>query len=299
MLLTVLTPSYNRAHTLLPLFRSLWDQKVEFEWLVVDDGSTDETARLIAEFQEKSTFPLRYLRSAENRGKHVALNRGVEHSRGELLAIVDSDDVLLPGALDQLCAVWDGIPRVDRLRYAGVAGNTRAATGLVHIGFPPGVEHLDLTWRDIYFRWGMEAELLRLYPTELHRRHPFPEPPGQRFVTESLVWRAMGHELLTRVIRDISLAKGPVQGESLSVKPFGPMAAGRLPAYLADLNEDLEFWLRGRLRILKSAVQYARAGLHCRVPAVTQFRRLSTVRAKVLFLCALPAATLFYMADRK
>lgn len=88
---TVFTPTYNRAHTLLRVFSSLQAQTFQdFEWLIVDDGSTDGTEELIKHWGSESHFPVRYFKQ-ENRGKHVAFNRGVREATGQFFLPLDSD----------------------------------------------------------------------------------------------------------------------------------------------------------------------------------------------------------------
>ena len=92
MMITVLTPTFNRGGRLQSLWDSLQKQTVkDFEWLVVDDGSTDGTKDLITQLQEKSDFPIRYIYKS-NAGKHTALNVGIQTICSELTFIVDSDD---------------------------------------------------------------------------------------------------------------------------------------------------------------------------------------------------------------
>ena len=99
---TVFTPTYNRAETLPELFNSLMKQNCSnFEWLIVNDGSTDNTIKIINEFIKEATFPIRIINTS-NGGKHRAINKGVKIAKGEWFAIVDSDDFLLPNAIERI-----------------------------------------------------------------------------------------------------------------------------------------------------------------------------------------------------
>jgi glycosyltransferase involved in cell wall biosynthesis len=92
--LTVFTPSYNRAHTLLRLYESLKQQSNHnFEWLIVDDGSSDDTKSLVESFINEQTLSIRYIKQ-ENMGKQAAWNNAVLNAKGELFCGVDSDDAL-------------------------------------------------------------------------------------------------------------------------------------------------------------------------------------------------------------
>ena len=103
MTITILTPTYNREGTLRKLFESLQKQtSKDFEWIVIDDGSKDNTEALVKEFIDKAEgYPVTYLKQ-ENSGKHVALNNGIGKAQGELIFIVDSDDWLSDNAVETI-----------------------------------------------------------------------------------------------------------------------------------------------------------------------------------------------------
>lgn len=99
---TVFTPVYNRARYLGLLYESLIEQHFHnFEWIIVDDGSTDGTREIVARFVDEGRVRIRY-HYQENAGKHVAVNRGVQLAKGELFFIVDSDDTLTAHALSTI-----------------------------------------------------------------------------------------------------------------------------------------------------------------------------------------------------
>ncbi|WGV12258.1 glycosyltransferase family A protein [Psychrobacter maritimus] len=94
-MITILTPTYNRAHTLPKLYQSLIEQtNYSFEWLIIDDGSNDDTEALIKTYQVESNFSIRYYKK-NNGGKCSAINTGVIHAHYEWIFIMDSDDSLL------------------------------------------------------------------------------------------------------------------------------------------------------------------------------------------------------------
>ncbi len=112
-LFTVFTPTYNRAHTLHRVFGSLCAQTLrDFEWLVVDDGSTDDTAALIAGWATAADFPIRYFRQ-DHSGKHIAHNLAVREARGQFFMSLNSDDACVPQALERIAYHWTTIPARD------------------------------------------------------------------------------------------------------------------------------------------------------------------------------------------
>lgn len=119
-MITVFTPAYNRGYVLERLFDSLQKQTCkEFEWLVIDDGSTDETKDLLSSFAQRANFPMRYRRQ-KNSGKHVAINRGAQLAKGEWFFIVDSDDWLPSDSIEVNSRYIEQI--ADDPAFAGVSG---------------------------------------------------------------------------------------------------------------------------------------------------------------------------------
>ncbi len=117
---TVFTPTYNRAHTLPKVYASLQAQTFrDFEWLIVDDGSIDNTSEMVtAWLAEETTLALRY-RYQPNGHKKIAINHGVREARGALFLILDSDDEIPPNALQILHDAWLSIPDDERTGFAG------------------------------------------------------------------------------------------------------------------------------------------------------------------------------------
>lgn len=185
--ITVFTPAYNRGYIIEKLYHSLQRQTYrDFEWLVVDDGSQDDTGeRFQRMMADENDFPIRYIRQ-ENGGKHRAINAGVKEARGELFLIVDSDDYLTDDALEVLDKVEKSIPAEEKASFGGVCGLKVYDTNRV-IGTTFEGDTLDITMlqRSAYGITGDKAEA---FYTQIMRRYPFPEFPGEKFLTECVVW---------------------------------------------------------------------------------------------------------------
>ena len=195
--ITVFTPTYNRAYIIETLYRSLQRQTyTDFEWLVVDDGSADNTEALFATWQQESNpFPIRYFKQ-ENGGKCRAINRGLEMAQGELFFTVDSDDYLTDDALAKV-AFWDAeLP--NKNQYCGFVGNRGTTpTETPNRLFDGG--YLDGTALDRYtLRKGeqglVDGERAYVFYTDVHRKYPYPEFPGEKFLTEAVTWDLMAYE---------------------------------------------------------------------------------------------------------
>ena len=187
---TVFTPTYNRAYILGDLYHSLQRQTcMDFEWLIVDDGSVDDTKALVASWQgEENPFPIRYVYQ-ENGGKCRAINRGLKEADGRLFFTVDSDDYLTDDAIEKVIR-WDGeLPKDGH--FCGYVGNRGITpTQTPNRLFPGG--YLDGTALDRYDQ--VDGERAFVFYTEIHRKYLYPEFPGEKFLTEAVTWDLMAHD---------------------------------------------------------------------------------------------------------
>ena len=187
---TVFTPTYNRAYILGDLYHSLQRQTcMDFEWLIVDDGSADDTEALVASWQaEGNPFPIRYVYQ-ENGGKCRAINRGLKEADGRLFFTVDSDDYLTDDAIEKVIR-WDGeLPKDGH--FCGYVGNRGITpTQTPNRLFPGG--YLDGTALDRYDQ--VDGERAFVFYTEIHRKYLYPEFPGEKFLTEAVTWDLMAHD---------------------------------------------------------------------------------------------------------
>lgn len=189
-MVTIFTPTYNRAHTIARTFESLQNQTdKDFEWIVVDDGSSDNTIELLSQLEKEASFPMR-IQCQENAGKHVAINFGVRIARGELFFIVDSDDWLKPDAIATIKRIVKKLPANEK--YAGVSGVRVTPEGtLVGTSFLSSYVDCTAFERKKYNINGDKAEV---YYTSVLREFPFPSFEGENFLTESVVWYRIAHE---------------------------------------------------------------------------------------------------------
>jgi glycosyltransferase involved in cell wall biosynthesis len=203
---TVFTPTFNRRETLARAYRSLCAQTFrDFEWLVVDDGSTDGTEELFASLVSEADFPIAYARQ-ENAGKHVALNQAARAARGALLATLDSDDEYVPTALERFLWHWDTIPEPGRSGFAGVAGLCVDQAGeVIGTRFPADV--LDSDYLEIRARYGVKGDKAGFATTASVLEFPFPELAGERFVTEALVYNRIARRYRVRFVNEVMMVK--------------------------------------------------------------------------------------------
>lgn len=189
MLVTFLTPTYNRAYILGKLYDSLCIQRdKDFEWLIIDDGSGDETEQLAQQWKGEADFPIRYYKQ-ENGGKHRALNTGIPLAQAPWIFIIDSDDQVTPEAMDFIRRWTQEVE--GRPEFAGVAGVRRTPGGKTVGEYPAGKTYVDAP--DIKRRmYQLEGDKAEVYRTDILRKYPFPEYEGEKFLSECAVWNRIG-----------------------------------------------------------------------------------------------------------
>lgn len=264
--ITILTPTYNRASLLPRLFDSLLRQtNKDFEWIVVDDGSTDDTREVVANLKEKcgGAFPMGYVYKA-NGGKHMAINIGAERARGELLFIADSDDLLTDDALETVANSWHDIS--DDKSFAGIAGlditmDTREVIGS---GLPQ--EHIDCNAIDIRYRHHVTGDMKEVFRTEVLREFPFPEFTGERFCPEQLVWFRMARRYRLRYINKpiyiadyqpdgitAGITRARMRNPSASMLTYAELTECPVP-FLVKVKAAINFWRFWHCRTATSVV---------------------------------------------
>lgn len=190
MKITVFTPTYNRAYVIHNLYRSLQKQSfLDFEWLVIDDGSNDNTEELFAAWiTEKNTFPIRYYKQS-NGGKCLAINRALDLAEGELFFTVDSDDYLTDDALGKVAGWAEELPVNGN--YCGFAGNLGTSPSVTP-NSPIRGDFFDGTALDRYGT--IDGERAMIFFTEVHRHYKYPVFSGENFMTEAVTWNRMAHD---------------------------------------------------------------------------------------------------------
>lgn len=188
MIFTIFTATFNRAHLLPKLFDSLKKQNyVDFEWIVVDDGSTDNTAEVMKNFiSQNNAFTIKYF-PQQNSGKHIAINKGVSEAGGDLFFVLDSDDYIGHDALEILHREWLSIQADPE--FAGLAGNKCNFSGDA-IG-APSYQTLDCSPLDFRYKFNGKGDKCEVIRTSVFKKYPFPNTPGERFCPEALFFNRL------------------------------------------------------------------------------------------------------------
>lgn len=201
-MITVFTPTYNRAYILPKLYESLCAQTDKnFEWLVVDDGSTDETYDLLKKWQVENKIVINVIHR-ENGGKSTAINLGVQNAKGRLFFIVDSDDFLTINAVETI--INNEIKSVGQKTKVPIAGycyrkqnyRTNEIISPTSMTLPETASSLQLA-----FKYKVIGDKAEVFYTDILKKFPFPDLTRNKFIPEALVWYRIanaGYQLILK-----------------------------------------------------------------------------------------------------
>ncbi len=198
--ITVFTPAYNRAHTISRTYNSLVKQSCkDFIWMIVDDGSTDDTANLIREWQSRDNdFEIRYIYK-ENGGMHTAHNVAYSNIDTELNICIDSDDCLADNAIEKILSKWT---EVKHRGYAGIIGLDADFEGnVLGDGFP---ENLAETTLSGYYANGGSGDKKLVYRTDVINKYPeYPVFEGEKYVALAYKYRLIDQDYKLAVLNEV------------------------------------------------------------------------------------------------
>lgn len=189
-MITILTPTYNRAHTLKSLYNSLRKQNINFEWVIIDDGSDDRTKELVNEFQaQNNNFNIKYF-FQKNQGKHVAINLGVQRAEGDWIFIVDSDDYLVDNALEVVNGDIEEYGDTYQLCYRKKLSDNQIVGALLN----------ENTYCTSATNAGkiFKGDLAYVFKRDVLKIFPFPNISIENFVPELYIWNKISdlHKIL-------------------------------------------------------------------------------------------------------
>jgi glycosyltransferase involved in cell wall biosynthesis len=198
-MLTIFTPAYNRNYTLKRLYKSLLKQtNRDFEWLIVDDGSSDNTPNIIEKWQkENNVFSIIYIKQ-ENGGKHRAINTGLKNAKGNFFFIVDSDDFIAQDAVETVARISSIIDEYPN--FAGICGLRADVSGAPLGNSGRLTSIIDISMIDIRQKYKIRGDMAEVFKTDILKRYPFPEFEGEKFISEAAVWNKISEQYILRYI---------------------------------------------------------------------------------------------------
>jgi len=283
---SVFTPTYNRRSYLGFLYESLKRQDfLDFEWVIVDDGSTDGTGEAVERFIAENNIHIRY-HYQQNSGKHVAVNKGVQLAKGELFFTVDSDDTLAPHALSAIVRQWRavlGLP--DAAKYAGVCGLRVHEDGAV-IGGEVDYETLDVSPIDYRFKLNYKGDRAEVLRTSIMAKYPYPVIHGERFCADALTLNRIALSYVMRYFKDgiyiCEYLAGGITDSSVQLRKDSPKGTCLYYAEMATLPGLT------RIQRIKAALNYWRFAVYDKRTSVKDHRKaISSYWSYIMYPAAL------------
>lgn len=284
--ITILTPTYNRGNMLGKLYDSLLQQtNKDFIWLIVDDGSTDDTELLAAKWKQAGEIEIIYEKQ-ENGGKHRALNRGIGRIESPLTFIVDSDDYL---PADSIGIILDYHQRFSHTPdICGYSFLRFYSNGEVNTAYFPKDEEIG-TYLQVRINGGIGGDKAEVFFTKALKEYPFPEFPGEKFMPEDVVWMQMSEAYkmvhINRCIYISDYLEGGLTKSGRRMKlrsPQGMVLRSRI--YLN--HQDVKYKVKIKMMLLYH--------IYGKAADISVGKLMKEVKHKGLFmLCLLPGRILY------
>jgi glycosyltransferase involved in cell wall biosynthesis len=298
-LFTVFTPTRNRVHVIHRVYESLCAQTLrDFEWLVVDNASTDGTPDLISRWLEEAPFPIRYFRREKNMGKLASSHLGIRQASGTLFLDIRDADTIMPTALERLKMHWDAIPSERREGFVGITVNCCDEHGRL-VGTPIPEPYVDSDAIEVYHRYRVRGEKFGFQRIDVLRAYIHPQVPGYiGYLPEGIVWNRIAKHYRTRYVNETLRTFWSDQRESLSrsKRPVANALGGAIDSAEA-LRLHIGWFARSPVRFQWWAIKYARCCFHLGRPLPVQWRGLPGGHARALWILGLPVGWLLYSRD--
>lgn len=293
MELSVVTITYNRAHTLNRVFESLMQQTYkEFEWIIVDDGSTDNTEEIVNSYIAKAWFPIRY-KKKNHAGKYEGANLSYELITTKYFTNCDSDDEMVPDGLEKLMKLWGEVPKdkYDRI-WCVTARCADSETGeLVGSPFPKDVNNYSgKKLRKIIMNTSGEKQSCR--KLEIVKQFPFPILKDTSKLVPDMAWtriNALYDQYCSNEIASIyyqnstdSLAKSPSKERKLAYYYYAVMV----------INEYLnQFFYNPDVRM--SFITITRCGWRGGKKTGDIIKSVKGIGRKIGVICCIPVSAFY------
>lgn len=184
-MLTIFTPTYNRGYILERLYKSLINQtNKNFEWVIVDDGSIDNTKKLVEKWINNKQIKIKYFYQ-ENSGKSSAHNLGVMKAEGDFFTCVDSDDFLTEEAVDIILKYKEKII-IDKTCVGMVGNRCTIDKKIIGTDMPKNIKFTTLY--DLYNKYKHKGDTILVYKTKEIKKYKFPKIDGEKFIPETYIY---------------------------------------------------------------------------------------------------------------
>ncbi len=293
-LISILTPTWNRCGYLKRVWDGLNNQTYKnIEWIVCDDGSTDDTGAKLRELGSKAAFPVTVVTASVHIGKARMDNEAIKRARGEFILWKDSDDYLLPQAVEQLVAAWNSIPQESREEYVGIAALCTSQWGIASSPLPND-DIFDTTMNDLMKKMKVGGDMVFLARSGALRIHPFPEVDF--VVPESAIWTSIGDQKI-RLTPEVAMVKEYQAANCISFSGKMEYSRGRAHA-MAICVHNLRSYPTDLKTRLWEIVTYLRYCIHGEINLAATLRLWGGNSNVATLLLACPFSCLLALKDQ-
>lgn len=301
--ISVVTPSYNRGNVLFRVYDSLKKQTYRgFEWIVIDDGSQDDTKSVVQNFIKEADFKIIYYYQ-ENNGKHIAVNKGVELAQGEFIAIADSDDSFLPESFEVMLQYWDEMEDVQKKEFRGVTCRCYDPDSNEKIGRQIENRYVDCLGLDATYKYNIDFEMWGINRRDVLQEYPFPDIRGGKkdglsFYPETIIWNRMGRKYKVRYIDEALRAYYRDQDNATTSKKNRRF---RENIHLWDhlINDILDYAKYKPMRFVKAFIGITMDGLLNGENYCTIVKRGKSIGRRILIVFFSPIGALLFFKFKK
>ena len=276
---TIFTPTYNRKELLTKLYGSLKKQTYkDFEWIVVDDGSSDGTKEIVQNFIDEKKLDIKYYYK-ENGGKQRAYNYGAEKACGELFICLDSDDEYVADGLEIIEKYWKKYEQNEEIAgmgYLSVYPNEK----VIGTEFPEN--EMIATQFDIYNKYKVKGDKGLMFRTSVIKKYPFPVFYEEKFITEAIVYNRISEKYKMLYVNEKIEIK-EYQEDGLT-SGYNDLLLRNPKGQALYHNEKNRHYMNFREKLLNNAVYYK----FCRIAGYSFLKMWKERKKKMFFLMALP-----------
>ena len=302
---TVFTPTYNRAKTLGRVYNSLVNQtNKDFIWLIIDDGSTDNTKEQVAKWISENQISIEY-HYKQNGGKHTAMRLAYQLAKSKYLIGIDSDDELMSGAVETFKNEWEKIEK-DGLenQFAEVSGLTHSLDGKLigDFDFPKATEYIDSFWHEMVLKFKNNNEHIVCWNLEKLRECAnipihFWLSDKVNFIGEFILWARIGRKYKTRYINKSLRIYHLDGGESLSrIQDKAKGHYNNLVGTKYFLDENLDYFFWNPKYFFNLILKFIISGIEMKFSLSSIITEIKTIRLKIAYIVCWPlgCAAWFY-----
>lgn len=280
--ITIFTPSYNRGDKLFRLYNSLKKQKFKnFEWILIDDGSTDNTKEVIKKFIKEGLVEIKYIYK-ENGGKQSCWNLALKISCGIYFIGVDSDDTISSNGLEEIknfLKIIEDKDNIVGLRLGNIAMSTHKKSGGI-------IKNGIFSWKDEVFIWKNLGEKIDVFKTEIIKEYPYPVKKDIKFIPEIWLYSKLSSMKYKFYYSEYSLGRYwdidfENDGDRLTLASYRKHLKGHILARREVVNNEVDVLIKNPKYYIKNLLRYIEC---CILDNEYVFKKIDNNLAKILII---------------